>query len=73
MFEIAKNKLSSIEPQRILLVGDTLETDILGGVMMGFATCLTLSGVYAGRSESVDELCADSGIYPDFVVESISS
>lgn len=73
VFEIAMEKLPSRAPERILIVGDTLDTDILGGSMMGFTTCLALSGVYADQSDTVDTLCAARGIYPDFVVESIHS
>ena len=73
VFEIAMDKLSDRAPERLLMVGDTLDTDILGGVMMGFTTCLALSGVYADQSDPVDFLCADRGIYPDFVVDSIIS
>ena len=72
VFELAMEKLPDTTPERILMVGDTLDTDILGGAMMGFTTCLALSGVYADQPDSVDTLCAARGIYPDFVVESLN-
>ncbi len=59
-------------PEKILMVGDTLDTDILGAAAMGFTTCLTLSGVYAELQEAqLEALCDQREIRPDFVVESI--
>jgi HAD superfamily hydrolase (TIGR01450 family) len=54
----------------ILMVGDTLHTDILGGNKFGLDTCLVLSGntlpdQYAYRIRS-------TGIIPDFVCESVA-
>lgn len=57
-------------PNRVLMVGDTLHTDILGGLQAGFATALvTAHGSLA--SLDVKNAIRRSGIHPDFVVESI--
>ncbi len=58
-----------IEKRDILMVGDTLQTDILGGNKFGIDTCLVLTGNtqpsrYLSRIDS-------SGISPDMVCESI--
>ena len=58
-----------ISPKDILMVGDTLHTDILGGNSFGVATALVLSG--NTRAESVDSEIHSSGIIPDFLVRSI--
>lgn len=53
----------------ILMVGDTLQTDILGGNKFGIKTCLVLSGNVSARNyiNEIDQ----SGIIPDFVCPSI--
>ncbi len=60
----------SVPPARVLMVGDTLHTDILGGLQAGFATVLvTEHGSLAGLD--VPDAIARSGIVPDFVVPCI--
>jgi HAD superfamily hydrolase (TIGR01459 family) len=54
---------------RIVMVGDTLHTDILGGAAAGFGTALvTRHGIYAGQQ--VAPLIAASGIVPHHVCAS---
>lgn len=72
LFDWVRQRFPEIPPNRIMMVGDTLDTDILGGAAQGFATCLTLSGASPGRGETLENLCAQRGIRPDFVVESIA-
>ncbi|MBF0620854.1 MAG: HAD-IIA family hydrolase [Magnetococcales bacterium] len=72
IFELATARFPDIHPERILMVGDTLDTDILGGSAMGFKTCLTLSGVYAGKKDQLENLYQVRGIRPDYVVDSIA-
>ncbi len=60
----------SPDPARVLMVGDTLHTDILGGRNMGFATALVTDfGSLAGSD--VDRSIAHSGIVPNFVLNRI--
>ncbi|NJB84380.1 HAD superfamily hydrolase (TIGR01450 family) [Lewinella marina] len=56
-------------PGDILMVGDTLHTDILGGNTYGMATALVLSG--NTRPESAELEIEASGIIPDYVCPSI--
>ncbi|MBF0186466.1 MAG: HAD-IIA family hydrolase [Magnetococcales bacterium] len=73
IFTLALSTLDdSVDPEKILMVGDTLDTDILGGAAMGFKTCLTLSGVYQGEEETLPLLYEARGIRPDYVVASIA-
>jgi HAD superfamily hydrolase (TIGR01450 family) len=73
MFLYAYDKLNRgeryISKGEILMVGDTLGTDILGGNKFGLHTMLTLSGnTSAGQAQ---EHIHTKGIIPDYVVESI--
>ncbi|MCP9234794.1 HAD-IIA family hydrolase [Lewinella sp. JB7] len=73
MFQMALDSVAlempEICPGDILMVGDTLHTDILGGNTYGVATALVLSG--NTRPESAATEIAASGIIPDFVCHSI--
>lgn len=61
----------NIRRQDILMVGDTLHTDILGGNKFGINTLLVLSG--NTRAENYETLIQASGVIPDFVSTSIVS
>lgn len=65
IFLMASRKYPDIAPENILMVGDTLHTDILGGNNLGFKTLLVESGVY--QSKNTDALIVESGITPDFI------
>lgn len=43
MMRIARKELG-LDAQHTIMIGDTMETDILGGVQMGYHTVLVLSG-----------------------------
>ncbi|WP_339226093.1 HAD-IIA family hydrolase [Oceanobacillus sp. FSL K6-2867] len=59
-------ELSETNPDRILIVGDRLETDIMLGQAHGFATCLVLTGV-ASKQDTQQSI-----IKPDYMIESLS-
>jgi ribonucleotide monophosphatase NagD (HAD superfamily) len=65
------NKIGNFAKEDILMVGDTLRTDILGGNKFGLKTLLVLSG--NTRADNVDLKINSTGIIPDYVADSILS
>ncbi|CAH0999192.1 Dihydroxyacetone phosphatase [Neolewinella maritima] len=64
-------EFSAVSPGDILMVGDTLHTDILGGNTFGVATALVLSG--NTRADTAEIEIEASGIIPDYICSSIGS
>lgn len=58
-----------IEKPEILMVGDTLHTDILGGNKFGLKTMLVFSG--NTRKENAELQISSTGIIPDYICSSI--
>lgn len=54
-----------VAPERVLCVGDTLHTDILGARAAGCKAMLVESGFFAGRD--LLALAGECGIWPDFI------
>ena len=73
MFLYSYDKLNKegryFSKSEILMVGDTLHTDIQGGNKFGLHTMLTLSGNTSLKR--VDDLIQTLGIIPDYIVDSI--
>lgn len=65
MMRTARKELS-LKTSETVMIGDTMETDILGGVQMGYATVLVLSG--GTRREDLSQYA----YAPDLVIESIA-
>lgn len=64
VFEIALKKLG-IAPDQTAMIGDRLETDILGGARAGLRTILVLTGVTARED------LRDAGVQPDLVYDDL--
>ena len=64
MMRMARKALG-LTTDETIMIGDTMETDILGAGAMGFTTVLTLSGV--SRKETLN----DYGYSPDYIINSI--
>ena len=64
LFEMALKRMSA-DPAHTAVIGDRLETDILGGINAGLLTILVLSGV------TTREDLAKSDVQPDLVFEDI--
>ena len=58
-------EVAGVPPKEALMIGDRLETDILGAQRVGIDTCLVLSGI--SRREDV----ARSGIKPTWLTKDI--
>lgn len=71
IFGIALQRLGgACDPRRVLMVGDTLHTDILGGCAAGLNTALILDhGV--SRDLDLDRVIARTGIRPDIVARTV--
>ncbi|QDT11465.1 HAD-IIA family hydrolase [Planctomycetes bacterium K23_9] len=65
MMRAARKELGLATSQTVM-VGDTMDTDILGGVQMGYRTVLTLSG--GTRKEDLNQFAFG----PDVIVDSIA-
>jgi NagD protein len=63
----AARKMLGLTADQTTMIGDTMETDILGGAQMGYQTVLVLSG--GTRREDL----ARFAYRPDIVVESVAS
>jgi len=70
MFMYAFQQLENIDKSEILMVGDTLHTDILGGNKFGIDTALVLSG--NTLAHKVKAQIRSTGIIPTFVCESVA-
>ncbi len=62
----AARKTLGLEARETIIIGDTMDTDILGGVQLGYTTILTLSGV------SKKHILDDFPFKPDLVIESVA-
>ena len=65
MMRMARKQLN-LRTAQVTVVGDTMETDILGGVQMGYRTALVMSG-----GTNPEDL-ANYAYQPDLVVDSIA-
>ena len=62
----AARKEISLDASHTIMIGDTMETDILGGLQMGYTTVLVLSG-------STERMhLSDYAYKPDITVDSIA-
>jgi HAD superfamily hydrolase (TIGR01450 family) len=68
-FACAHDNVPDLRKSDILMVGDTLETDILGANTFGLDTALVLSG--NTRAEQAAVMIQAKGITPDYVCESV--
>lgn len=66
-FCIRENRITKND---ILMVGDSLGTDIIGGNKFGIDTCLVLTG--NTLPENCDLMIKTTGIIPDFICESVA-
>ncbi len=70
-YERVQERLPDISKRDILMVGDTLRTDIIGGNKFGLDTALVLTGNTAAHEAELRIL--STGIIPTYVCESVVS
>ena len=74
MFSYAYDDLiqehGEVDKSKVLMVGDTLHTDILGGTKFGVDTLLVLSGNTSVKNAEM--MIHATGIAPDYIAESIA-
>ncbi len=75
IFDFALQNIDTPD-NRIIMVGDTLETDILGAKSYGIKTALTMTGVAKENMEiegfpSIGQYCGEVQIIPDFILKSL--
>lgn len=75
IFAAALRELGNPKPTRVVVIGDSLDHDILGGRQAGFLTVLITSGVHASRlraaadlPRAVCQLAADPGKEPHWII-----
>mmetsp|Transcript_17992 Transcript_17992/g.27860 ORF Transcript_17992/g.27860 Transcript_17992/m.27860 type:complete len:296 (+) Transcript_17992:13-900(+) len=66
LMDVVKSRVPSMIPERTLMVGDRLDTDILFGNNAGAKTLLVLSGI------STRKMAEESNIKPTFIAQSVS-
>lgn len=67
IFDLAFNRIGDVPRERVLMVGDSLHTDILGAKTAGLASALIKDfGFFAGQD--VHSAIRQSGITPDYLV-----
>ncbi|MBD3677865.1 MAG: HAD-IA family hydrolase [Rhodobacteraceae bacterium] len=67
IFDLAFKRLGPVEKSRVVMVGDSLHTDILGARSAGVASAL-ISGYGFFAGQDVAAAISRAGIVPDFVV-----
>ena len=70
IYDLAFNRVPNIDPSRVVMVGDTLHTDILGGAAYGIKTALvTDHGLFSGYDYK--KFIEQTQIVPDFIIPTI--
>jgi len=68
IFDLAFKRLGDVDRTRVVMVGDSLHTDILGARNVGIASALISNyGFFAGQD--AEKAVEATGIVPDFILE----
>ena len=68
IFDLAFGRFDAPDPARVVMVGDSLHTDILGGQTAGVKSAL-IAGYGFFDGSDVDSPIASSGIQPDYILD----
>ncbi len=69
VYRLVRERFPEVDPSRILAVGDTPHTDVIGARAHGMRALLVESGFLAGRDSLAH--CRECGILPDFIAPTI--
>ncbi|MCO4824116.1 MAG: HAD hydrolase-like protein [Amylibacter sp.] len=70
VYDLVEQSLPNVRPNRIVMCGDTLHTDVLGAAARDWRTVLvTRDGLFAGHDTR--EFCEKAGLYPDLRLDRI--
>lgn len=79
IFAAALHQLGNPPPSRVVVIGDSLDHDILGGRQAGLLTVLITSGIHVDdlrdapdRAEAVVRLAADPAREPHWIIEHLA-
>ncbi|MEM1363734.1 MAG: HAD hydrolase-like protein [Pseudomonadota bacterium] len=68
IYDLVFQRLGQVDRARVVMVGDSLHTDVLGGRAYGIASALVPGfGFFSGGN--VDRAMEQTGILPDYLVE----
>lgn len=68
IFDLAFRRLGDVDRSRVVMVGDSLHTDILGARNIGISSALIANyGFFAGQD--AERAISAAGIVPDFILE----
>ncbi|MBB4284852.1 HAD-IIA family hydrolase [Roseospira goensis] len=70
LYALLKARLPGVAPDRVLMVGDSPHTDILGARGAGLRCLLVESGLLHGQDTA--RRLAESGLWPDFIAGAIA-
>ncbi|RCK52601.1 hypothetical protein TH25_06090 [Thalassospira profundimaris] len=73
VFDDILQRYPDIDPQRVLMVGDTLHTDILGGLAAGIKTLLVTRGGFLDGYDDLAGLYDRAGFWPHFRAPAIGA
>ncbi|AUG52978.1 HAD-IIA family hydrolase [Thalassospira marina] len=73
VFEDILQRHPNVDPSRILMVGDTLHTDVLGGLAVGIKTLLVTRGGFLDGYDDLAGLYDLSGLRPHFIAPAIGA
>ena len=66
IYQKSLKRINSRNKKRILAIGDSIRTDILGANNFGIDSALVLSGI-DGNIKGIEKLCKKTNIYPKFL------
>ena len=70
IYKNAMQKIGFKDKKKILVIGDSLRTDILGASNFNIDSALVLSGIH-GKIKEIEKICKKTNIYPKFLFNSL--